>query len=496
MEELPNFQLFCGIGLAASILACSYAASRPHPLDHIPTVGSPGLLGSYWSAVKYISNAIDIVQQGFNKYKTDAFRVSTMHGWIVYLNPSHLEEVMKLPTDVMSFELVLDDMVRMEYTFGSQISHHHYNLTIIRTRLTRNLSVLLPGIKDEMVATLDGLLDMKPNEWKSIPVVDYSRTITASILNRTVVRLPLCRDPDWVNFTVQSTMDAIKEGVMLGGVPDFLLTLSAKFITTTSSRLRRGVKHLDPIIKERLRCMQAYGEKWTDRPFDVLQWFMDDENETTTPLLTARILFFIFGGMISTSIVLAKVLCFLATNPQCVQPLREEVEMVIDEHGWTREGIAQMRRVDSFIKETLRFDGSAAFGVQRKTTKDVTLSDGTFLPQGTHVAVPAYAIEHDHHNYENPFSFEPFRFVDLQDKCGDLSKYQLTSVSHDSLMFGFGKSACPGRFLASMTLKALLAYIVVTYDLKPGKDFPDSQKLAGVILTRPSAKLLFRKRMD
>ena len=54
-------------------------------------------------------------------------------------------------------------MIHMEYTFGPQIPHHHYHLTIIRTRLTRNLSVLLPGIKDEMVATLDGLLDMKPN---------------------------------------------------------------------------------------------------------------------------------------------------------------------------------------------------------------------------------------------------------------------------------------------------------------------------------------------
>ena len=41
-------------------------------LDHIPTVGSPGLLGSYWSAVKYISNAIDIVQQGFNKVESTA----------------------------------------------------------------------------------------------------------------------------------------------------------------------------------------------------------------------------------------------------------------------------------------------------------------------------------------------------------------------------------------------------------------------------------------
>ena len=154
---------------------------------------------------------------------------------------------------------------------------------------------------------------------------------------------------------------------------------------------------------------------------------------------------------------MAKVLCFLATNPQCVQPLREEVERTIDEHGWTREGIAQMRRVDSFIKETLRFEGTTACvyflrtplmyltslldGVQRKATKDVTLSDGTFLPRGTNVAFAVYAIEHDHHNYEDPFTFKPFRFVELQDKCGDPSKYQFASITHDSLGFGLGKSA-------------------------------------------------------
>ncbi|KIM50675.1 hypothetical protein SCLCIDRAFT_144884, partial [Scleroderma citrinum Foug A] len=461
-------------------------------LDHIPTVGSPGLLGSYWSTFKYIRNGIDIVQEGFDKYKTGPFKVPTLRGWMVYLNPDHLEEVTKLPSDVMSFQLVLNDVVRMEYTFGPQIIHNPYHVTIIRTLVTRNLSSLLPGIKDEMIATLDELLDMKPNEWKSIPVVASSHIITTRMLNRTVVGLPLCRDPDWVDLTLRGTMDVIKEGILLGKVPNFFFALGVKFITTTSARLRRGTRHLEPIVKERLRCMEAYGEGWTDRPSDVLQWFMDEGHETAVPLLTARILFFILGGMIA----LAKVLCFLATNPQYVQPLREEVEMVLDGHGWTKEGIAQMRRVDSFIKETLRFEGTTAYGVQRKTTKDVTLSDGTFLPQGTHVAFAAYAIEHDHHYYEDPLSFKPFRFVELQDKCGDPSKYQLASVTHDSLGFGLGKSACPGRFLASMTLKVLLAYIVITYDVRPPKDFPDSHQLAGVILTKPSAKLLFRKRVD
>jgi len=44
------------------------------------------------------------------QYKTGAFKVSTMRGWMVYLNPSHLEEVVQLPTDVMSFRLALNDV--------------------------------------------------------------------------------------------------------------------------------------------------------------------------------------------------------------------------------------------------------------------------------------------------------------------------------------------------------------------------------------------------
>ena len=47
-------------------------------------------------------------------------------------------------------------------------------------------------------------------------------------------------------------------------------SLGAKFITTTSSRLRRGAKHLEPIINERLRCMETYGEGWTNRPVGAL----------------------------------------------------------------------------------------------------------------------------------------------------------------------------------------------------------------------------------
>lgn len=149
----------------------------------------------------------------------------------------------------------------------------------------------------------------------------------------------------------------------------------------------------------------------------------------------------------------------LAANPQYVQPLREEVEAVIEKYGWTKEGIAAMHRVDSFLTESQRLGGvltcmiycsfifnefitsNASASIQRKAMKNLVLSDGTFIPKGTRVVVPTRAIHHDHSLYENAYEFNPFRFSNLEDGEGENSRVQFTSVTQDYLPFGFGKHA-------------------------------------------------------
>ena len=46
----------------------------------------------------------------------------------------------------------------------------------------------------------------------------------------------------------------------------------------------------------------------------------------------------------------------LVDNPEYVEPLRQEVEAVVAEEGWTKAGIDKMRKIDSFIRETQRLD--------------------------------------------------------------------------------------------------------------------------------------------
>jgi hypothetical protein len=63
-------------------------------------------------------------------------------------------------------------------------------------------------------------------------------------------------------------------------------------LTKVPRQTQRARKHLDPIIEERYRMMEQYGNNWEDKPNDFLQWLMDsaEGEEKSARLLTQRIL--------------------------------------------------------------------------------------------------------------------------------------------------------------------------------------------------------------
>jgi hypothetical protein len=66
-------------------------------------------------------------------------------------------------------------------------------------------------------------------------------------------------------------------------------------------------------------------------------------------------------------------LFYLATHPEYVEPMREEVETVINEDGWTKAAVGRLWKVDSFLKESQRLSGGGLRMFR-------TLSDITFSP--------------------------------------------------------------------------------------------------------------------
>ncbi|KAI6040001.1 cytochrome P450 [Pisolithus marmoratus] len=483
---------------AALVVACSFQLLRRPNLDHIPIVGHPSLFASYWSTKGLEVDLPRFVQEGLDKYKSGVFRVASLTNWVVCLPRSDLERVAKTSEDQVSFYQAMDKAMKTEYTFGIKITEYHH-APLIESHLTRNLSVVFADVRDEIVAACNDFLNPKHNEWKTISVVHVIPKIASRVSNRIFVGLPLCRDPDWLDFNINLPRAVVTEATTLRFFPNFMVPLVAKFVTNLSGRTSRGVTFLGPVIRERLQHMGEEGTDWYNKPNDFLQWWLDTSHETCLTMLTRRIVSLNFAAIHTTSNTFSQALLNLADHPQYAQELRDEVDAVVSKYGWTKEALSKMQKVDSFLKETQRFEGIVFLGLTRIAMSDITLTDGTFIPQGTSLAFPVYAMHHDDAVYENPNVFEPFRFVDKQNKEFEGSRNQMVALNQDMLSFGLGKHACSGRFFAATVLKTMLAHIVMSYDVRresDNKSSPNSLHIGGAIVPHPAAKVMFRNRVN
>ncbi|KIK97710.1 hypothetical protein PAXRUDRAFT_198861 [Paxillus rubicundulus Ve08.2h10] len=480
-------------GLACIVVAAFVLAklSKGQNLDAIPTVGCSTWLGSWWASIKNLTKAADTIRGGYER--GTPFKVADLYRWTVVVGgPQLVEEVRKASDDELSFAEAANDNLKIEYTLGHDIHHNPFHIPIIRSQLTRNLGILYPDIRDEIVTAFQETLDLQDNEWKSVPALQTVQQVVGRTSNRIFVGLPLCRNPDWIDLNIQFTLDVVKGGLVIRLFPKVLAPLVARFMTSVPASARRGMKHLGPIIEERRKHLEEYGKDWDDKPNDFLSWLMDHPEASGSSIkdLTLRILAVNFAAIHTSSNSFTQVLYNLAANPQYMQPLREEVESIVGKDGWSKGALVKMRKLDSFLKESQRIEGIGA------AMKEFTFSDGTVLPKGTIVTIASQAIHLDDGIYENAETFDPLRFANMPEEDGEGVKHSFVSTHPEYLSFGHGRHACPGRFFAANELQSMLAHVVLSYDVKLEDNAtpPRSLHIGNAIAAHPTAKVMFRKR--
>jgi len=78
----------------------------------------------------------------------------------------------------------------------------------------------------------------------------------------------------------------------------------------------------------------------------------------------------------------------------------------------------------------------------------------------------ADAIARDPEIYSGPEHFDGLRFYDKRMSAkAEANRHQFATVSPEILGFDQGKQACPGRFFAGAQIKAVIANILLNYDI-------------------------------
>ncbi|KAJ7203041.1 cytochrome P450 [Mycena pura] len=503
----PRFLFLYGI-LALVGVAWIRKSIYESQVDEIPVIGSTGFFSSYRDALKFIFNAPELIKRGYEQHPNGVFRLARLYRWeFVVCGTKLAKEVANAPEDTVSFHGGVEDSIQISLTMGREISRSHYLQDVIRTSLTRNLHTCFPEVRDEIVCAFDDVLQLTGSDWQTVQVVPTIRTIVSRVSNRLFVGLPLCRNRDYLENNANYAVNVMQSAKQINLFPPFLRPLVGRLVSSKNENFDIAMKHLGTIVEERLAKEDELGPDWPEKPNDLISWLLAaaQGSDRTVPNLVRRVLQTNMAAIHTSTNAFSLALYDLTAHPEHFLPMREEAERVVARDGWSKAALNNMHKIDSFLRESQRLVGiGPVVMVRRVVGRDgFRLSNGTVVPYGSYLYVAARAAQHDPTIYEDAEKFDGFRFAREReaqkandDPNKDIFKRHMISTAPDHLAFGTGKHACPGRFFAATELKAMLAHLVINYDIKAeveGLRPPDLE--FGVRTSpNPSGKVLFRKR--
>ena len=192
----------------------------------------------------------------------------------------------------------------------------------------------------------------------------------------------------------------------------------------------------------------------------------------------------------------------LVARPEYIELIKEEIKRVIQEDGgwaqWQKSSFSKLRILDSFMRESQRFNPPTLLSMHRVMLQDYQLPDGTVLSKGAHVSMPVNAIQNDPEVTPQPEIFDGLRYYKLRQKEGESHMHQFSTTQENILNFGHGPNSCPGRFFASLEIKIILGRLIMDYDWRflEGSGRPANVHAHEFIFPNPDAEIQLRKRKE
>ncbi|KAK5310324.1 hypothetical protein LTR93_012056 [Exophiala xenobiotica] len=469
------FASCCGFLLLT--FSAIHGLSRGQKLKAFPVAGAD-LGNDEERKNSYRQSPSSFIQENYCKFKDQIFRVVSNEPYIV-VPPKYIDEVRPLLNDTKAIVEGIDEMNAAKYS--TIYADNQERNQIMKSELTTNLSKVAPEVAEELEFAF--ATELPPaNEWTNITLYPVMMNIVARLASRVFVGPELCRDEEWLRLSTAYTLTSFNSIKAIKKYPSWLRPFMA-YLTPEVIEVRKMIRHaqsiLDPVIRARKQLESNPGYQ---KPNDMIQWVYDNMSpkQAANPLFQGHEqLIVAFTAFHTTTSALVQTLYDLVARPEYIEPLRDEIRHVLSANDGrlTNNSMEQLKKLDSFMKESQRFNPIDYAVVRRYATRNIELSDGTLIPPNTYVRFPTTAIHFDPEIIPLPDEFDGFRFSKAREAGGvQGGRYQFASVAKSSMNFGYGKHACPGRFFAAMEIKMILVALLLRYDIRiigeEGKRYP------------------------
>ncbi|XP_051993134.1 cytochrome P450 3A30 [Xyrauchen texanus] len=171
--------------------------------------------------------------------------------------------------------------------------------------------------------------------------------------------------------------------------------------------------------------------------------------------ILSQAMIFIFAGYETTSSTLSFLFYNLATNPETMKRLQEEIDETFPNNAPVDyEKMMNMDYLDAALNESLRLFPVAA-RLERVCKKTVEIN-GLVIPKDTVVMIPTYVLHRDPEYWTDPESFTPERFTKGNKESIDPYMY---------MPFGAGPRNCIGMRFAQVSMKLAIVEILQRLDV-------------------------------
>ncbi|KAG6370812.1 cytochrome P450 [Boletus reticuloceps] len=205
---------------------------------------------------------------------------------------------------------------------------------------------------------------------------------------------------------------------------------------------------------EYARQREALGSTASAVALDLLRSTKDVDDLSQLQLLKETCATAFVAGAETTTTTLQCFMLAMLQHPEVQGRAQAEIDAVIDTDRLPNfDDRPNLPYVEAILMETLRMYTVIPLGLPHATTADDIYGD-ILIPKGSTVVANVWAMYHNEDVYPEPDAFKPERFFVDGKLNGDKST--------DSLVFGFGRRVCPGRYTADNSVWAAMVLILCT----------------------------------
>jgi cytochrome P450/nitrite reductase/ring-hydroxylating ferredoxin subunit len=265
----------------------------------------------------------------------------------------------------------------------------------------------------------------------------------------------------------------------------YLLTPSDRRVRRAFAKVRAWLEGLLTDARARLRAEPERGQ----RPSNFIEAMITAVDEDGKPfsddVILSNLVTMLIAGEDTTAFTLAWAVHLLCDSPQWASELRKEADAVVGPMDVPADldTANRLARTIALANETMRLRPVAPIaGLEANV--DTTLGD-FFVPKGTRFAVLLRPAAIDGENFVDPLAFRPERW--LEDAGGVHNASAL-------LPFGSGPRMCPGRSLALLEMKTLLAMLTKNFDVERVGASADVSELFGFTMSPANLRVRLNAR--